>query len=157
MNWKDTYILYDVVFNRCKIFFVKNGYMNFKGDAYLLLFSVNQENWISLVNYSVLSMMKINRRRIRKDHIMYDYDKCMKVARIVMEKKNSDYKDAWRSMRYTSIKDIILQKIYRIQGIQRNECLINENQSRIKDNYIDILNYAIFILIRNDFSLKMLL
>lgn len=88
---------------------------------------------------------------------MYDYDKCMRVARIVMEKKNSDYNEAWKAMSFSSIKDIILQKIFRIQGIQRNECLIKKNQNKIKDNYIDILNYAIFILIRNieesDFSM----
>lgn len=153
MKWKDTSILYDVVFNKCKIFFVKNGYMNFNVDNNLLLVSFNQENWISLVNYSVLSMVKMNRRKIRKEYVMYDYDKCMRVARIVMEKKNSDYKEAWKAMSFSSIKDIILQKIFRIQGIQRNECLIKKNQNKIKDNYIDILNYAIFILIRNDFSM----
>jgi hypothetical protein len=64
-----------------------------------------------------------------------------------MENKNHDYGEAWRDMRVSSLTDLILMKILRIKQIEENkgETIISEG---IDANYSDMINYAIFALIK---------
>lgn len=64
-----------------------------------------------------------------------------------MQRKNHDYGEAWRTMRIGSFTDIILQKIMRTKTIENNggKTIVSEG---IKANYQDIVNYALFALIR---------
>ena len=64
-----------------------------------------------------------------------------------MEKKNHDYGEAWRDMRVSSLTDLIMMKILRTKQIEDNkgETLISEG---IDANYLDMLNYAVFSLIK---------
>jgi hypothetical protein len=75
------------------------------------------------------------------------YDHCVNETVQLLDKKNHDYDEAWREMRINSITDIILMKILRIKQIEDNlgKTLISEG---IISNYQDILNYAIFCLIK---------
>ena len=61
--------------------------------------------------------------------------------------KNHDYDEAWRSMRISSYTDLILMKIKRTKQIEDNQgdTLISEG---IDANYYDMVNYAVFALIR---------
>ena len=61
--------------------------------------------------------------------------------------KNHDYGEAWRDMRITSCTDLILSKLHRIKQIEENKghTIISEG---IDANYMDIVNYAIFALIK---------
>jgi hypothetical protein len=61
--------------------------------------------------------------------------------------KNHDYGEAWRDMRVSSITDIILMKLYRVKQIEDNKgkTLISEP---VKANYQDMINYAVFCLIK---------
>ena len=62
-------------------------------------------------------------------------------------KKNHDYDEAWRTMRFGSIVDLILQKILRVKQIEDNdgETLVSEG---LEANYLDMVNYSTFCLIR---------
>ena len=64
-----------------------------------------------------------------------------------MEKKNHDYGEAWRNMRISSLTDLIMVKILRTKQIEDNKgvTLISEG---IDANYLDMLNYAVFALIK---------
>jgi len=64
--------------------------------------------------------------------------------------KNHDYGEAWREMRVSSITDIILMKIFRVKQIEDNQgrTVISEG---VKANYQDMLNYAVFCLIKLNF------
>jgi hypothetical protein len=64
-----------------------------------------------------------------------------------MMNKNHDYDEAWRSMRMESYTDLILMKINRTKKIEDNdgETLISEG---IDANYLDMINYAVFGLIK---------
>jgi hypothetical protein len=64
----------------------------------------------------------------------------------LMAKKNHDYGEAWRSMRVSSLTDLILMKLLRVKQIEDNEgaTIISEG---IDANYFDMLNYAVFSLI----------
>ena len=61
--------------------------------------------------------------------------------------KNHDYGEAWREMRVSSMTDIILMKLFRIKQIEDNEgkTIISEG---IKSGYQDIINYAVFCMIK---------
>ena len=67
-----------------------------------------------------------------------------------MKRKNHDYNEAWRGMRVSSYTDFILTKIERIKEIEeienRGEHL--EASEGIDSNYMDIINYAVFGVIK---------
>jgi hypothetical protein len=69
----------------------------------------------------------------------------------LMMNKNHDYDEAWREMRVSSFTDIILQKLLRTKEIESNNgrTLISEG---VDANYMDMINYAIFALIKIRFN-----
>ncbi len=64
-----------------------------------------------------------------------------------MIKKNHDYDEAWREMRVSSYTDLILTKLQRIKEIENSdgETLVSEG---IDSNYMDIINYSVFGVIK---------
>ena len=68
-------------------------------------------------------------------------------AKDLMLNKNHDYGEAWRDMRISSLTDLILQKLLRVKQIEDNKgnTIISEG---IDANYLDMLNYAVFALIK---------
>ena len=79
------------------------------------------------------------------------YDKYAKAALELMLAKNHDYDEAWRSMRITSYTDLILMKIYRTKQIEAlsGNTLVSEG---IDANYMDMINYSVFALIKLEFG-----
>ena len=75
------------------------------------------------------------------------YESYFQKAKALMLDKNHDYGEAWRSMRTSSYTDLILMKINRTKQIEDNQgnTLISEG---IDANYYDMINYAVFALIR---------
>ena len=75
------------------------------------------------------------------------YDKHSIGAMNLMLDKNHDYGEAWRSMRISSMVDIILMKLKRLKQIEDNDghTLVSEG---VEGSYNDILNYSIFSLIQ---------
>jgi hypothetical protein len=79
------------------------------------------------------------------------YDQKAEECKSLMITKNHDYGEAWRDMRVSTYTDLILMKILRTKQIEdkNGKTLISEG---IDANFSDMLNYAIFALIRiNDF------
>ena len=74
------------------------------------------------------------------------FDKNVQTAKALMNDKNHDYGEAWRSMSQESFVDLILMKLQRIRQILSNEgkTIMSEG---IDANYLDIINYAVFALI----------
>jgi len=74
------------------------------------------------------------------------YEKHVNMAKGLMQDKNHDYGEAWRSMSQEGLVDLILMKLLRIRQILNNEgkTIISEG---IDANYLDIINYAVFALI----------
>jgi hypothetical protein len=75
------------------------------------------------------------------------YDQQVKQTRSLMLQKNHDYGEAWRDLRNTSFTDLILMKLMRLKQIEDNQgvTIISEGPDA---NYQDIINYAIFALIK---------
>ena len=84
---------------------------------------------------------------ITNNEAMSLYDKYAKEALELMKRKNHDYDEAWRGMRISSYTDFILTKIERIKEIENLDggTLVSEG---IDANYMDIINYAVFGVIK---------
>lgn len=109
---------------------------------------------IGIVNYAIMGMVQLEKGYSEKDDLDESqaielYDHHMQATRSLMLKKNHDYDEAWRAMRKSSYTDLILMKIYRTKQIEalKGETLISEG---IEANYMDMLNYAMFYLIKLD-------
>jgi len=109
---------------------------------------------IGIVNYSVMALMQIALKDCEGLELTYDrlaplYDEIITSTTTLLNNKNHDYQEAWRAMRLGSITDIILMKLLRIKHIEDNQgtTLISEG---VEANYQDIINYAVFALIKLD-------
>jgi hypothetical protein len=81
------------------------------------------------------------------DEVSVLYDEKVKETKDLMLAKNHDYGEAWRDMRISSLTDLILMKILRVKQIEDNKGLTLASEG-IKANYQDMLNYAVFALIK---------
>ncbi len=113
-----------------------------------------EPEFIALVNYSIIAMIQIELQNHEETELEIDftlklYDKYAKQTKALMMDKNHDYGEAWREMRINSFTDLILMKLNRIKQIEDNQgkTLISEG---IDSHYSDILNYAVFALIKID-------
>ena len=77
------------------------------------------------------------------DEIIKLYYKNVNETFELMLNKNHDYGEAWREMEVVSLTDLIIQKIYRMKSILKNEGKTNVSEG-IDANFQDILNYSVF-------------
>jgi len=108
--------------------------------------------FIALINYGIVGLIQIytgfsDTVDITNNEAMSLYDKYAKEALELMKRKNHDYDEAWRGMRISSYTDFILTKIERIKEIENLDggTLVSEG---IDANYMDIINYAVFGVIK---------
>ncbi len=111
-----------------------------------------EPEFIALVNYSIIAMIQIELNEDEPTELYLEYtlglyDKYAKQTKELMMNKNHDYGEAWREMRINSFTDLILMKLNRVKQIEDNQgkTLISEG---IDSHYSDILNYAVFALIK---------
>ena len=100
-------------------------------------------------NYKVLQGIQVEVGSYHsKEEAMVYYDKYAEMALNLMLRKNHDYNEAWRGMRTTSYTDLILTKIWRTKQIEElgGETKVSEG---VDANYMDMINYAVFGLIKN--------
>ncbi len=107
--------------------------------------------FIGIINYAVMALIQSDlkedeRLEIPLEEISKSYDAKVESTIDLLFKKNHDYGEAWRSMRVSSITDIILMKIFRTKQIEDNDgkTLVSEG---VEANYQDMINYAVFALI----------
>jgi len=110
--------------------------------------------YIGIINYCVIAMMQLEMteedpNELELNFVETLYDEKVKETKELMFAKNHDYGEAWRDMRISSLTDLILQKIFRVKQIEDNlgETVVSEG---VNANYQDMLNYAVFALIKLD-------
>lgn len=108
--------------------------------------------FMAIINYGLIGLIQLelgyaDEADIPAEEAMRLYDSKAKTARDLMAAKTHDYGDAWRGMRVNSYTDFILTKIQRVKEIEGNSgrTLISEG---IDSNYLDIINYAVFAVIK---------
>lgn len=111
-----------------------------------------QPEFVGIVNYGVIGLIQLELGM--SDTVDMDgkqatelYDKFIGKTTELMLAKNHDYDEAWRLMRISSYTDMILSKLQRTKQIEDNngKTLISEG---IDANYMDMINYALFALIK---------
>ena len=177
----DTPILFDQAITQCKEIFEKKTYDYGTAWRILRPISITdqifikaqrirsieekQENkvgesieneFIGIVNYCVIALIQLDLKasddmEMNPNLVLKYYDQKAEECKNLMVTKNHDYGEAWRDMRVSTYTDLILMKILRTKQIEdkNGKTLISEG---IDANFSDMLNYAIFALIRiNDF------
>lgn len=112
--------------------------------------------FVGLVNYSLIGLIQLSEKPAEAEDMSAEralelYEGFAKDVYELMVRKNHDYDEAWRSMRVSSYTDLILMKIYRTKQIEdlRGNTLVSEG---IDANYMDIINYSVFALIKLGFD-----
>ena len=112
--------------------------------------------FIAIVNYGIIGLIQLEQGYAETDDMteqqaLEQYDKHAKAALELMLAKNHDYDEARRSMRITSYTDLTLMKIYRTKQIEAlsGNTLVSEG---IDANYMDMINYSVFALIKLEFG-----
>ncbi len=111
-----------------------------------------ESEFIGIVNYGVIALIQFALPQSAPTDLSIEeatkwYELKMKEVEDLMLQKNHDYGEAWRDMSQQSFVDLILVKLLRIKQI-----LANDGQTIVSEgmdaNFIDIVNYAIFALIK---------
>ncbi len=111
--------------------------------------------FMGIVNYGVIALIQHelgshsgqNIPVMSPEEVLSHFDKHMSEAKRLMLNKNHDYGEAWRKMRISSFTDLILMKLMRIRQIEDHDGKTIASEG-IDSNFYDIINYAIFALIK---------
>ena len=111
--------------------------------------------FIGIINYAIMGLIQLelqpSEEELGKKEALDLYHARFNQAKTLMLDKNHDYGEAWRKMRISSYTDLILMKLKRTKQIEDNKgkTLVSEG---IDANYLDIINYSVFALIKIDFE-----
>lgn len=116
-----------------------------------------RSEFVAIVNYSIVGLIQLelgpaeNAAETSVEAALALYDKHAQASLELMLRKNHDYDEAWRGMRVSSYTDLILMKVYRTKQIEElaGATLVSEG---IDANYMDMMNYAVFGLIKIKFG-----
>lgn len=110
------------------------------------------DEFAGIINYCIIALVQIqlegsNNTELTVMEVEHYYDAAIDETFNLLQNKNHDYEEAWRDIRVESMTDIILMKLLRIKQIEDNagKTLISEG---VKANYQDMINYAVFCLIK---------
>mgnify|MGYP003292228630 CR=1 FL=1 len=111
-----------------------------------------EPEFIGIINYSAMAIIQLQLGVVDQPDL--EPEKASELHRQVlddafdlMSKKNHDYDEAWRSMRISSMTDLILMKLLRVKEIEDNDgkTIVSEG---LDANYFDMINYAVFCMIK---------
>ena len=109
-----------------------------------------------IVNYGIIGLIQLELGMsdtvdISNEEAIRLYDRFIDQTTKLMLAKNHDYDEAWRLMRISSYTDMILSKLQRTKQIEDNDgkTLVSEG---IDANYLDMINYALFALIKLSYA-----
>ena len=124
--------------------------LEIKGEA--LVDEGIRPEFMAIINYGIVGLIQIEKGfadevDMTPEEAMTHYDRHAQDALALMLRKNHDYDEAWRSMRVSSYTDFILTKLQRVKEMEdlQGQTLVSEG---IDSNYMDIINYAVFGVIK---------
>ena len=176
---QDTIIQYRDIISRCKDLYIKKAQdygtswrvlrqISIVDQIYIKAWRIRQiqENgtqkiadtieseFVGIVNYGIIALIQLSvpdetPTELSAEQAKHWYEIKIKEVEQLMLQKNHDYGEAWRDMSQQSFTDLILVKLLRIKQILANDghTLVSEGMD---SNFTDIINYAIFALIRMD-------
>lgn len=112
--------------------------------------------FVGIINYCLIALIQLELELDAPLELPYGeleplYDRMAEETRQLLKNKNHDYGEAWREMRVSSMTDIILMKLLRVKQIEDNQgqTIVSEG---VCANYQDMINYAVFCLIKMNFT-----
>lgn len=116
-----------------------------------------ESEFVGIVNYCLMALIQLHLPAdapldMSVEEAERHYDHFVAETITLLRAKNDDYGEVWRDMRPFSFTDMILMKLLRIKQIEDNDgkTIVSEG---LDANYMDIINYAIFALIKLDESI----
>lgn len=111
-----------------------------------------EDEYVGMINYCIMALIQLqipesSSLEMDTTDLMTRYDEHIGTTRELFKSKNHDYGEIWREMRITSYTDLILMKLLRIKQIEDNAGMVSVSEG-IDANYMDIINYSVFALIR---------
>lgn len=110
--------------------------------------------FIGIINYAVMALIQLEKgvessenNALSHTDVIALYQHHFMAAKALMQNKNHDYDEAWRNMRVSSLTDIILMKILRVKQIEDHKGVTTVSEG-LDANYADMINYAVFALIK---------
>lgn len=108
--------------------------------------------YIGIINYCIIAIMQLELnsdapQELNPNDVENSFNQKVRETKDLMLDKNHDYGEVWRDMRVSSLTDLILMKILRVKQIEDNDGKTLASEG-VKANYQDMLNYAIFALIK---------
>lgn len=114
-----------------------------------------RSEFIGIINYAIMGLIQLelgpSDEELEDGETLKLYDKYFNQAKSLMQVKNHDYGEAWRNMRISSYTDLILMKLKRTKQIEDNQGKTQVSEG-IDANYLDMLNYAVFAMIKIEFE-----
>jgi len=109
--------------------------------------------YIGIINYCIIAMLQLELpvnapMELPPEEIELLFTQKANETKDLMLAKNHDYGEAWRDMRVSSLTDLILMKLLRVKQIEDNAGVTLASEG-VKANYQDMLNYAVFAIIKN--------
>lgn len=111
-----------------------------------------RDEFVGIINYCIIALIQMQLTSSDNMEVKYEeleplYDQVVNETLNLLLNKNHDYGEAWREMRVSSMTDLILMKLLRVKQIEDNagKTLVSEG---VKANYQDMINYAVFSLIK---------
>ncbi len=112
-----------------------------------------RSEFIGIANYAIMGLIQLelgpSETGTDKEKSLELYNQYARQAKSLMQDKNHDYGEAWRKMRISSYTDLILMKLKRTKQIEDNQGRADVSEG-IDANYLDMINYAVFALIKID-------
>ncbi len=106
----------------------------------------------AVLNYSIVALIQMEEGAsdhpdLSNEQALEHYDRWSERTLELMEAKDHDYGEAWKDMKVSSIVDMSLVKLIRIEKMGA-ESKGTRSSEGADANYFDIINYAIFALLK---------
>ena len=108
--------------------------------------------FIGIINYCVMALIQLEKGVVEQPDLNTEeatllYDEKVALTKQLMLDKNHDYGEAWREMSVSSLTYLILMKLLRVKSLEDKEgkTIVSEG---LDANYLDMINYSIFAMIR---------
>ncbi len=104
-----------------------------------------------IINYCIMALIQLEpdslSQNLSEKDIEGKYDSYVRETKSLMEQKNHDYGEIWRDMLVSTFTDMLLMRIQRIHQILGNQGKTLASEG-VESNFMDMINYSIFALIR---------
>ncbi len=110
-----------------------------------------EPEWMGIINYCIMGLIqldpKMEGKELSENELIDAYDFHMNATLELMEQKNHDYGEIWRSMLVSTFTDMLLMRVNRMHQILENKGMTLASEG-VESNLMDMINYSVFALIR---------